>query len=37
MREKGKMTFEWNPKKADINFRKHKVRFPEAIPVFEDE
>ena len=31
------MTFEWDSKKADINFRKHKVRFPEAIPVFEDE
>jgi len=37
MREKGKMTFEWDSKKADINFRKHKVRFPEAIPAFEDE
>ena len=31
------MTFEWDSKKADINFRNHKVRFPEAIPVFEDE
>lgn len=31
------MGFEWDEEsKAGINFRKHGVRLPEAIPVFED-
>ena len=31
------MSFEWDEKsKAGINFRKHGVRLPEAIPVFDD-
>lgn len=33
----GEVGFEWDDKsKAGINFRKHGVRMPEAIPVFED-
>jgi uncharacterized DUF497 family protein len=31
------MNFEWDPRKAAINFEKHGVRFPEALPVFEDD
>ncbi|MGJ5818874.1 BrnT family toxin [Paludibaculum fermentans] len=31
------VSFEWDEaSKAGINFRKHGVRMPEAIPVFED-
>ena len=31
------MSFEWDEaSKAGINFRKHGVRMPEAIPVFDD-
>ena len=31
------MAFEWDDaSKAGINFRKHGVRIPEAIPVFDD-
>ena len=31
------MAFEWDEEsKAGINFRKHGVRMPEAIPVFDD-
>ena len=31
------MGFEWDDEgKAGINFRKHGVRLPEAIPVFDD-
>lgn len=31
------MGFEWDDEsKAGINFRKHGVRMPEAIPVFDD-
>ena len=30
------MHFEWDPKKAAGNLRKHKVRFEEAITVFRD-
>ena len=31
------MGFEWNEaSKAGINYRKHGVRMPEAIPVFDD-
>ena len=29
--------FEWNPKKAQINLRKHKVSFEDAQSVFSDE
>lgn len=28
--------FEWDPRKADKNFSKHKVSFPEAATVFGD-
>ena len=31
------MTFEWDARKADTNFLKHGVRFPETEPVFQDE
>lgn len=31
------MTFEWDIRKAASNFRKHGVRFPESLPVFEDD
>jgi hypothetical protein len=31
------LRFEWDPKKATQNARKHKVRFEEAQTVFEDE
>jgi len=29
--------FSWNSKKADINLKKHKVSFDEAVTVFYDE
>jgi uncharacterized DUF497 family protein len=28
------MTFEWDPRKAQVNFRKHRVSFEEASTVF---
>jgi uncharacterized DUF497 family protein len=31
------MGFEWDPPKAETNFKKHGVRFSEAKPVFEDD
>ena len=31
------MEFEWNPKKAELNLRKHKVSFQEAATVFGDD
>ena len=31
------MEFEWDPQKADTNFKKHRVRFSEALPVFDDD
>jgi uncharacterized protein len=31
------MGFEWDPRKAEANYKKHRVRFAEALPVFEDE
>jgi len=31
------MSFEWDPKKAAANLRKHGVQFADAVPVFEDE
>ncbi len=30
------MQFEWDPKKARLNLRKHKVSFEEAVTVFYD-
>jgi hypothetical protein len=33
----GAMSFEWDPLKAEANFRKHGVRFSEAEPVFADD
>jgi uncharacterized DUF497 family protein len=31
------MSFEWDPRKDESNFRKHGVRFAEAEPVFVDD
>jgi hypothetical protein len=31
------VSFEWDPIKAEINFRKHGVRFAETEPVFVDD
>ena len=31
------MSFEWDELKAEANFKKHGVRFPEAEPVFHDD
>ncbi len=31
------MTFEWDPKKAEANYKKHGIRFAESLPVFEDD
>jgi uncharacterized DUF497 family protein len=31
------MSFEWNPIKAELNFRKHGVRFAETESVFTDD
>ena len=31
------MKFEWDPKKNEVNIRKHGVNFDEAETVFEDE
>jgi uncharacterized protein len=31
------MSLEWDPRKAESNYRKHGVRFAEAEPVFEDD
>jgi len=31
------MRFEWDPKKAETNRRKHWVRFSEAVEVFDDD
>ena len=31
------MSSEWDPRKAEANFRKHGVRFSEAEPVFADD
>ncbi len=30
------LQFEWNPEKASINFKKHKINFEEASTVFDD-
>ena len=31
------MAFEWDPRKAERNFRKHGVEFVDAVIVFDDE
>ncbi len=31
------MDYKWDPKKAEVNFRKHRVDFADAVGVFEDE
>ena len=31
------MSFEWDLRKAEANYKKHGVRFSEAIPVFADD
>jgi len=31
------MSCEWDPRKAEANFRKHGVRFSEAEPIFDDD
>lgn len=31
------MTYEWDPDKAKSNFKKHGIRFADAVGVFEDE
>jgi uncharacterized DUF497 family protein len=31
------LAFEWDIAKAESNFKKHGVRFPEAEPLFEDD
>lgn len=31
------MDFEWDLPKAAANYQKHGVRFPESLPVFEDD
>ena len=31
------MDYQWDPKKAEINYKKHGVDFADAVGVFEDE
>jgi uncharacterized DUF497 family protein len=31
------MKFDWQVQKAEANYKKHGVRFPESLPVFEDD
>jgi len=31
------VNYQWDPRKASINFRKHGVRFADVVAVFEDE
>jgi len=31
------MSFEWDLRKAEANYKKHGVRFSESLPVFEDD
>ncbi len=31
------MEYEWDPVKATVNYRKHRIRFADAISVFMDE
>jgi uncharacterized protein len=31
------MSYEWDPKKEKSNYKKHRVKFADAVGVFEDE
>jgi hypothetical protein len=31
------MSFEWDVRKAEANYKKHGVRFSESLPVFDDD
>jgi uncharacterized DUF497 family protein len=31
------MEFSWELRKAEANYKKHGVRFPESLPIFEDD
>ena len=31
------MTYEWDPNKEKLNYKKHRVKFADAVGVFEDE
>ena len=31
------MSFEWDPRKAEANYKKHRVYFSESLPVFKDD
>ena len=31
------MSYEWDPNKAKSNYKKHRVKFADAVGVFEDE
>jgi uncharacterized protein len=31
------VTYEWDPAKADANYRKHRIHFADAVAVFGDE
>jgi uncharacterized DUF497 family protein len=31
------MGYQWDPEKADLNFKKHEIDFADAVGVFEDE
>jgi hypothetical protein len=31
------LEFDWEVRKAEANYKKHGVRFPESLPVFEDD
>jgi len=31
------MDYQWDPEKADLNFKKHGIDFADAVGVFEDE
>ena len=31
------MSYEWDPKKAKSNYKKHRVKFADTVGVFEDE
>ena len=31
------MDYQWDPEKADLNYKKHEVDFADAVGVFEDE
>jgi uncharacterized protein len=33
----GSMNYEWDPNKARSNYKKHGIRFADAVGVFEDE